>query len=167
MSFNKKKAFDIAYIIGMLAFAVCILFAPKAGKLAMVGMAIRVILVWGVFIYLILKTKKIKGGLKENIVIYIACLGIALFALWNTKNFALDLISGPQQMKLYNIEIEKRQNAKGLIGLHYYLRGTDEEGERHIIEITGRDYDYMRKNSRDSIEFTCYINTKKLYKLGG
>ncbi len=167
MDFKKIKKLDWVYISAFLVFVISGVFMPKTGNLALVDIAIDGIILWGISVYLILKIKKFKIGLRKNIFLYLVCLVFCLFSLWNTKNFVLDLVLGPQQIKLYDIGIEKRQNYKGIIGLHYYLKGTDENGNKHTIEISGDDYNYIKVNTTDTIVFTSYINTERLYKLGG
>lgn len=167
MDIKKIKAFDWIYVSAFLVFVISGVFMPKTGKLALVDVAIDGIILWGISVYLILKIKKFKIGLRKNIFLYLVCLVFFLFSLWNTKNFVVDLVLGPQQTQLYDIGIEKRQSAKGIIGLHYYLKGTDENGDRHTIEISGSDYNRMKVNTSDSIVFTYYKNTNRLYKLGG
>lgn len=167
MDIKKIEIFDWIYVSAFLVFVISGVFMPKAGKLALVDVAIDSINLCGISVYLILKIKKFKIGLRKNIFLYLVCLVFCLSSLWNTKNFVLDLVLGPQKTQLYNIGIEKRQSAKGIIGLHYYLKGTDENGDRHTIEISGSDYNRMKVNTSDSIVFTYYKNTNRLYKLGG
>ena len=167
MDIKKIEIFDWIYVSAFLVFVISGVFMPKAGKLALVDVAIDSINLCGISVYLILKIKKFKIGLRKNIFLYLVCLVFGLSSLWNTKNFVLDLVLGPQKIQLYDIGIEKRQSAKGIIGLHYYLKGTDENGDRHTIEISGSDYNRMKVNTSDSIVFTYYKNTNRLYKLGG
>ncbi len=167
MDIKKIKTFDWVYIVTFLVFVISGVFMPKTGKLAMVDVAIDGIILWGIFVYLILKIKKLKGGIRKNIYLYLVSLVLALFSLWNTKNFVIDLVLGPQEIKLYDIDIEKRQSYRGIIGLHYYIRGIDENGDRHIIEISGNDYNFIKGNTVDTMVLTCYENTDRLYELGG
>ncbi|MBE6052872.1 MAG: hypothetical protein E7212_03005 [Clostridium sartagoforme] len=167
MDIKKVKTFDWVYISALLVIVIAGVFMPKTGKLAMVDVAIDGIILWGIFIYLILKIKKNKGGLKKNIYLYLVSLVLGFFSLLNTKNFVFDLVLGPQEIKLYDISIENRQSFRGIIGLHYYIRGTDENGDRHIIEISGSDYNFMRGNTVDTMVLTYYENTDRLYELGG
>lgn len=166
MGIKKIKTFDLVYISSLLVIVIAGVFMPKTGKLAMVDVAIDGIILWGIFVYLVLKIKKLKGGLRKNIYLYVVSLVLFLFSLWNTKNLVFDLVSGPKQIQLHDIGIENRQSYRGLIGLHYYLRGTDENGDRHIIEISGSDYNFMKGNTVDTMVLTYYENTDRLYELG-
>lgn len=166
MDIKKIKTFDWVYISALLVIVIAGVFMPKTGKLAMVDVAIDGIILWGIFVYLVLKIKKLKGGIRKNIYLYVVSLVLFLFSLWNTKNLVLDLVSGPKQIQLHDIVIENRQSYRGLIGLHYYLRGTDENGDRHIIEISGSDYNFMKGNTVDTMVLTYYENTDRLYELG-
>lgn len=166
MDIKKVKTFDLVYISALLVIVIAGVFMPKTGKLAMVDVAIDGIILWGIFVYLVLKIKKLKGCIRKNIYLYVVSLVLVLFSLWNTKNLVFDLVLGPQEIKLYNIGIENRQSYIGIIGLHYYLRGTDENGDRHIIEISGSDYNFMKGNTVDTMVLTYYENTDRLYELG-
>lgn len=167
MDIKKIKTFDWIYILVLLVVVISGVFIPKAGKLALLDVAIDGIILWGIFIYLIMKVKKLKGGLRKNIYLYGICLVLGLFSLWNTNNFVMDLFLGPQQIKLYDIDLESRKSYKGIIGLHYYIRGIDEYGDRKIIQISVNDYNYIKRNTTDTIVFTYYKNTNRLYELGG
>lgn len=161
---KKQKKFDLVYIIIGVAFAIGGLFLPKSGRFALLDVAANNLIVWGIFIYMFLKVRKFSGGIKKNLYIYAVCLFLAVFSLLSTKSLVMDLISGPKVITLNNVNLSKRQGAKGLVSLHYYLNGSDLEGNNHTIEISDRDYTNI--NRTDTLVITYYENTDRLYDIG-
>ena len=162
---KKLKKFDLVYIIVGVAFLIGGLFLPKSGRFALLDVAVDNLIIGGIVVYIFIKVRKFSGGIKQNLYIYAICLFLALFSLWKTKDLAMDLISGPKVITLYNVNLSKLQGTKGLVSLHYYLNGSDLEGNDYRIEISGWDYTNISKP--DTLIITYYENTDRLYEMGG
>ena len=161
---KKIKKFDLVFIIIGAAFAIMSLFLPKSGRFALLDVTVDNLIIWGILIYMFLKVRKFSGGIKNNLYLYAVCLFLALFCLWMTKDLAMDLIAGPKVITLYNVKLSKLQGTKGLASLHYYINGSDLEGNDYKIEISGSDYTNINKT--DTLVITYYENTDKLYEVG-
>ena len=172
---NKKlKIFDILYIVGVVVFVLLSLFMPKAGELALLHVTFNNFTLWGILIYLVVKVRKFNGGWRKNFYVYLICLFLGIFSIWSTKDLVMDLVSGVQEVELYNVKVSEIQGPKGLILHHYYVDGNDAVGNRYRIEISGNDYEklnsrynYRNLNSKDSVVLTIYKYTEKLYQIGG
>lgn len=141
------------------------LFLPKLGKFALVDVAFDNTVVRVLAIYIFLKVRKLDDGIKKNVYGYIVCGILIVVSVWFTKNLVSDIMSGPEQILLYNIEVTKNQGSKGVISLHYYLEGVDSQGTRYKIEISSDDYSKMA--SSDTLVIKHYKNTRRLYDFEG
>ncbi len=162
---QKIKKFDLVFVFLGVAFVVCALFLPKSGKFALLDVAADCIILLGIAIYLFLKIRKLNGGIKKNLYVFVVSLLFALFGLLSTKSMVMDAISGPKEIELHNVHLSKLQGIKGIITLNYYLQGSDSEGKDYEIEISSDVYYHWRKT--ETIDITYYKNTKRLYELGG
>jgi hypothetical protein len=162
---KKLKKFDWVYTSVGVALSIVALFLPKSGRFALLDVAVDNLIIWGIVVYVFLKVRKLSGGIKQNLFVYVVWLFLVLFSLCTTKNFVMDIISGPKAITLYNVNLSMLQGTKGLISLHYYLNGSDSEGKHHRIEISS--WDYNNFNRPDSFTITYYENTDRLYEMGG
>lgn len=116
-------------------------------------------------LYLGLKLHKGNGGAKQKLLGIIVLLVLLAFGIWSTKNLALDLATGPQEIELHDVEVSKRQGTAGLASLHYYLEGNDAEGNPYRMDISEEDYTNLGATEQLTVSY--YENTKRLYALGG
>lgn len=156
----KFKKFDFIYIIAAVIFAITGFLLPKSGRFALVDVAFDNLLIWGIIVYIVLKIRKLDGGVKKNLYVYAVCLCLGLFAMWITKDLVADLIIGPQTVELHDFEKSTRQGGKGLASQHYYLEGNDAEENEYKLEMSGEEYDNMP--DENSIVVSYYKNTKRL-----
>ena len=152
---RKIQTYEIVLYIFVLAVVLVGLLMPKTGPLVMIDEICDILAVWTVCIYVIVRIiqsrEQFQGSVKAVRMLVIAvCVVIGvLFA----RSTALDLVSGPETALLTDIQVSSSQAHTGIFSLHYYLTGTDSQGERVRLEISGDDYTRLSGSSNVTVEY--------------
>lgn len=134
---------------------------PATGRSVMVSEIVRAIIFWILFIYIdvkVLKKGKKKKISDKGIRIAIVIMSV-IFCGWISKGIVMDLIHGPESMELTHIVTEKAANL-GVFSMNYQLIGTDENGNKIILKISGDDY--SRLSNVDHITVVIYKETGRI-----
>nr|WP_303182166.1 hypothetical protein [Lachnoclostridium phocaeense] len=137
---------------------------PKTGVLIMVDELCDVLAIWTVCIYVIVKIIKSRGKISGSvkvarILVIAACVMIGVLF---TRSTALDLVSGPETTQLTDIQVSRSQAHTSIFSLHYYLTGTDSQGERVRLEISGDDYTRLSGSNSVTVEY--YRHTGRIVR---
>lgn len=92
-------------------------------------------------------------------VVIAACVVIGVVF---TRSAALDLVSGPETTQLTDIQVSRSQAHTGIFSLHYYLTGTNSQGERVRLEISGDDYTRLSGSNSVTVEY--YRHTGRIVR---
>lgn len=158
----KKYDWILWAIVAVGLFAVK-MFLPKAGKYALLDSGITAVICIGVTVYFIVKAVSKKLSFKEGAMTYIIIAVFAVFSVIIAKNVVIDLLIGPQELTLHNIEVyESTSSGKYGTTKSYYFTGYDESGEDYRIDINKEDG--YRIVSADKVTFKWYENVKKFYE---
>ena len=164
---RKIQTYEIVLCIFVLCVIAAGLFKPKAGPLGMVDEIWDGIANWTALIYVSVRIRRgIRGrgpfpaSVKAARIFVIAvCVVVGvLFA----RSTALDLVSGPETAQLTDIQVSRSQAHTGIFSLHYYLTGTDSQGERVRLEISGDDYARLSGSSSVTVEY--YRHTGRIVR---
>lgn len=157
----EKKKVDLEFVILIIGVVFVILgfIVPNSGKYVLLDQLLRVLFLWALFSYLILKVIKKKV---KSIFIRIVIVAFALFNLFLTSQIILDLHDGTSYIKLSNIQLTKRMRAKTL-NIAYYVRGTDEKGKRYSLLLSKSDVDLLRSAHEVYIEY--YPHTERVLRV--
>ena len=113
----------------------------------------------------LLKSKSKKNN-KRKIVFIIIVISIIIGSIKIMKS-AIDLIIGPQELIINNVELRNRTSRFPVT--NGYLYGTKNNGEKIIVNITpailniDNNYEYINNNK--SIKIKYYKYTKYIYKI--
>lgn len=77
----------------------------------------------------------------------------------------LDLIAGPETTQLTDIQVSRSQAHTGIFSLHYYLEGTDEQGDHMRLEISGDDYTRLSESRSATAKY--YRRTGRVLSVQG
>lgn len=137
---------------------------PKTGALVMIDEICDVLAIWTVCIYVIVRIIQSRGEFSASVkaarvVVIAACVVIGILF---TGNIALDLVSGPVTTQLTDIQVSRSQAHTGIFSLHYYLTGTDSQGERVRLEISGDDYTRLSGSNSVTVEY--YRHTGRIVR---
>lgn len=137
---------------------------PKTGALVMIDEICDVLAIWTVCIYVIVRIIQSRGEFSASVkaarvVVIAACVVIGILF---TGNIALDLVSGPVTAQLTDIQVSRSQAHTGIFSLHYYLTGTDSQGERVRLEISGDDYTRLSGSNSVTVEY--YRHTGRIVR---
>lgn len=161
---RKIRTYEIILCIFVIVVIVAGLLMPKTGALVLADEFCNVLVIWIACIYVIVKImqsrEKFSGSMKA-VRLFIIAVCVALSVLF-TKDVALDLVSGPETAHLTDIQVSKTQAHTGIFSLHYYLTGTDGQGERIRLEISGDDYTRLSGSSSVTVEY--YRHTGRIVK---
>ncbi len=145
---RKIKKYEIILCILVLAVIAAGLLLPKTGELVLLDELCSILVIWIVCIYVVVRViHNWKTGEKSTktagVIIAAVC---AELCLWFTKDLAADLVSGTKPVILTDIEVRESQAHTGIFSHHYYLLGTDPQGERIRVEISAEDSARMAGN---------------------
>ena len=161
---RKIQTYEIILCVFVLVVVAAGLFMPKTGVLVMVDELCDVLAIWTVCIYVIVKSIKSKGKFSSSvkvvrILVIAACVVIGVLF---TRSTALDLVSGPETTRLTDIQVTRSHAHTGIFSLHYYLTGTDSQGERVRLEISGDDYTRLSGSNSVTVEY--YRHTGRIVR---
>lgn len=162
---RKIQTYEIILCVFVLAVVAAGLLMPKTGAYVIVDEICDVLAVWTVCIYVIVKIVQSRGRFSGpvkvvRILVIAACVVISVLFTGNT---ALDLVSGPVTTQLTDIQVSRSQAHTGIFSLHYYLTGTDSQGERVRLEISGDDYRRLSGSSSVTVEYYKYTGRMVRY----
>lgn len=161
---RKIQTYEIILCIFVLAVVVAGLLMPKTGPLVMIDEICDVLAVWTVCIYVIVRIIQSRGKFPTSvkaarILVIAACVGIGVLF---TRSTALDLVSGAETIQLTDIQVSRSQGHTGIFSHHYYLTGTDSQGERVRLEISGDDCTRLSGSSSVTVEY--YRHTGRIVR---
>lgn len=161
---RKIQTYEIILCVFVIAVIAAGLFMPKTGPLVMIDEICDVLAIWTVCIYVIVKIiqtrGKFSGSVKAaRILVIAACVVIGVLF---TRDPALDLVSGPETTQLTDIHVSMSQAHTGIFSHHYYLTGTDSQGKRVRLEISGDDYTRLSGSSSVTVEY--YRHTGRIVR---
>lgn len=161
---RKIQTYEIILYIFILAVVAAGLLMPKTGPLVMIDEICDILAIWTVCIYVTARIIQSRGRFTTSvkasrILVIAACVVIGVLFAGNTT---LDLVSGPETVQLTDIQVSRSQAHTGIFSLHYYLTGTDSQGERVRLEISGDDYTKLSGNSSVTVEY--YIHTGRIVR---
>ena len=148
------------YIIGLLL--------PKTGNLCLVDEFFNVFTVGIVCVYIVFKictTPKAESFAKRILKIMVVMVCVMFFGYF-AKNIVVDLVEGKQEIYLVDLEMSKYQGYSGINSLHYYMTGTDEEGNRMRLEISADDYSVLKTKDKVKVVYYKYTNRVVSYEGG-
>ena len=161
---RKIQTYEIILCIFVLAVIVAGLLMPKTGPLVMIDEICDIVAVWTVCIYVIVRIIQSRGRFPTSVIaarilVIAACVVIVVLF---TRSTALDLVSGPATVQLTDIQVSRSQAHTGIFSRHYYLTGTDSQGERVRLEISGDDYTRLSGSSSVTVEY--YRHTGRIVR---
>ena len=163
---NKKKNKErIPYIIVLILLLVA-LCMPKTGRFVLLDELADVLVIWGAFVAIVVWIRRMGKSLRFTqtawrigVIIVGMCIGI-----WFSGRLVMDMVSGPQKVTLYNIEVSQYRGKSGFISLHYYIQGYEKNGNRMRFEISYNDYSTFQHEDEATIEYYKYSDrVKKVY----
>ena len=162
---RKIKNHEIILCILVLAVIAAGLLLPETGNLVLLDEFCDVAVIWIVCIYVIVRVLRNRtalpfSGRAAGVAAVIVCIAVAL---WFSKDIGLDLAAGPQTATLTDIQLSKAQAHTGIFSHHYYLTGSDHNGEKVRAEITGEEYNRLPKGGTVTIEY--YEHTRRIVKV--
>ena len=161
---RKIQTYEIILCIFVLAAVAAGLLMPKTGPLVMIDEICDIVAIWTVCIYVIVRIIQSRGRFQASVkaarvLVIAACVAIGVLF---TRSTALDLVSGPVTAQLTDIQVSRSQAHTGIFSLHYYLTGTDSQGERVRLEISGDDYTRLSGSSSVTVEY--YRHTRRIVR---
>ena len=159
---RKIKKYEIILCILVLAAVAAGLLLPKTGELVLLDELCSIsVVIWIVCIYVVVRViHNWKTGEKSTktagVIIAAVCAAVCL---WFTKDLAADLVSGTKTVMLTDIEVSESQAHTGIFSHHYYLLGTDPQGERIRVEISADDYTRTRLAGNTTAVLVYYEHT--------
>lgn len=161
---KKIRLYEIILCVFMFAVIVAGLFMPKTGVLVMVDEICDILVIWSVCVCVIVRIILGRGQFTASVrivrmFVITACVVIGILF---TGDVALDLVSGTKTVQLSEIQVRRSQTHTGLFSLHYYLIGTDRQGERIQLEISGDDYTRLSGSNSVTIEY--YKHTGRIVR---
>lgn len=162
---DKIKLGDTICYVLFLIFIIISCITPKTGKYVLVDELFEVLLVWMVCIYVvvkILRSPKAKSSYQKTARIFVI-VGCTVISIWWAKNMVLDAVNGTEKVHLFDTSVSQYQGPSGIISRHYYLEGTDENGEKMSVEISGKEYEKLLYAQSVVVEY--YRYTDRIVKL--
>lgn len=159
---KKLSKIDWVYIVVIIVCVLGELLLPATGKLVLLdelcgGVIVAILGLW------FLKGTAITWsscGWKNRILfsmLTVLMLGVSMIL---AKDAALDLIQGSTTVELTDCSVEKRSGSLGVIGLDYYLWGTDADGKEYRFTISGSDYERLKREKEVTV--LGYVNTERV-----
>ena len=154
----KIQKTEIIFCILVLAVIAAGLLFPRTGPLVLLDELSDVAALWIICIYVTVKTvghwKNASPGARAAGAVIAVCCATA--GLWFAKDLVLDLTEGSRTVQLTEIQVSQSQAHSGIFSHHYYLTGTDQQGERIRVEISGDDYTELAGEKSVVIEYYKY-----------
>lgn len=162
---KKLNIFDKVIICIVIICFVIALLIPTISTMVLFEECCNTILFLSIGIWLVKLVINIKN--KENLknIIIIVLLMLVFFgvATMNAKDILADIFNGEKTIMLSNFELEKRSSKRGIFSLHYYLKGTDNNGKEYRFKISGNEYEKILRQDRVSVKG--FENTGRVVEL--
>ena len=150
---RKIKKYEIIFCILVLAVIAAGLLLPKTGKLVLLDELCNAAVIWIACIYVIVRALSSRTAL-------------IAFVFWFSKDIVLDLAAGPQTAALTDVQVSETQVHTGIFSHHYYLTGSDHNGETVRAEITREEYNkYKRLPQGGTVTIDYYEHTRRVVKV--
>ena len=165
---RKIKKYEIIFCILVLAVIAAGLLLPKTGKLVLLDELCNAAVIWIACIYVIVKvlrsrTALARSGKAARAAAVIICIA---FVFWFSKDIVLDLAAGSQTAALTDVQVSETQAHTGIFSHHYYLTGSDHNGETVRTEITREEYNkYKRLPQGGTVTIDYYEHTRRVVKV--
>lgn len=162
---RKIKKYKIR--LGVLALIVIVMnfIIPKTGSLVLLDELCGVIIFILIGIWAVCRLAD--KGKKEETIGKVICILIAVISLagavWLGSKIIRDLAAGPEIIRLTDLKVNHYQGHSGVFSSHYYMIGTDSQGEKFRAEISSRDYTGLYGKESVTIEY--YRNTNRIRKI--
>ena len=162
---RKIKKYEIRLVVLALIVIVMNFIIPKTGPLVLLdelcGAAIFILIgIWAV-------CRLADKGKKEETIGKVICILIAVISLagavWLGSKIICDLAAGPEIIRLTDLKVNHYQGHSGVFSSHYYMIGTDSQGEKFRAEISGKDY--MELSGDNSVTVMYYRHTDRILKV--
>lgn len=161
---RKIKKYEIIFCILALAVIAAGLLLPETGNLVLLDELCNAAVIWIACIYVIVRVLRNRtalsfSGKAVGAAVVIICI-TAVF--WFSKDIVLDLAAGPRTDTLTDIQVSETQAHTGIFSHHYYLTGSDNNGETIRAEITMEEYNRLPQSGNVTIEY--YEHTRRIVK---
>lgn len=161
---RKIKKYEIILCILVLAVIAAGL-PPKTGNLVLLDELCNAAVIWIACIYVIVRALRNRtalslSGKAVGAAVVIICIA-AVF--WFSKDIVLDLAAGPQTATLTDIQVSETQAHTGIFSRHYYLAGSDNNGNTIRAEVTMEEYKRLPQGGTVTIEY--YEHTRRIVKV--
>lgn len=162
---KKLNTFDKVIICIVILCFVIALLIPTISSMVLLEECCNAIYFFSIGIWLaklVIRVKN-KENLKNIIIIILLMLVFFGVATMKAKNILVDAFNGEKTVMLSNLELEKRSSKRGIFSLHYYLKGTDNNGKEYRFKISGNEYEKILREDRVSING--FENTGRVVEL--
>lgn len=160
--FDKIFSNDFTVWIVVLVILVLGSLTPKTGEMVLLDEFFDCIL-WIILIiygcYRILRHGNLKI-LKKKSGRYLVVSVCVFICIWIMRGISMDMIYGPQEIRLNNISVSKYQGHYGAISVHYYVMGKDVNGDNQRLEISYDDYARLSNGKNITVKY--YSNTERV-----
>ena len=157
---RKIKKYEIILCILVLAVIAAGLLLPKTGNLVLLDELCNAAIIWIACIYVIVRALSSRtalsvSGKAARAAAVIICIA---FVFWFSKDIVLDLAAGPRTAALTDIQVSETQ--------HYYLTGSDHNGETVRAEISREEYNkYNGLPQSGTVTIEYYEHTRRIVKV--
>ena len=162
---RKIKKYEIILCILVLAVIAAGLLLPKTGNLVLLDELCNAAVIWIACICVIARALRNRtalslSGKTARAAAVIICIA---FVFWFSKDIVLDLAAGPQTATLTDVQVSETQAHTGIFSHHYYLAGSDNNGNTIRAEITMEEYNRLPQGGTVTIEY--YEHTRRIVKV--
>ena len=140
---KKRDLFTTIFWILVLVFLIVKIVIPETGVLGMVNDGVA----------------NPPGTVIFGVLLLVLILGIGG---WISGKLVLDLISGPEVVRLTSVTMRESSGIYGLISRHYYLCGRDDEWTEYQMEISSDEY--YELEGEEQVTVLCYPRTERILK---
>ena len=170
---RKIKKYEIVLCILVLAVIAAGLLLPKTGKLVLLDELCNAAVIWIACIYVIVRALRSRTALSVSgkTVRAAAVIICIAFVFWFSKDIVLDLAAGPRtaaltDIALTDIQVSETQAHTGIFSHHYYLTGSDHNGETVRTEISREEYNkYNGLPQGGTVTIKYYEHTRRIVKV--
>ncbi len=165
MLVKAKRWIDVLFWVAIIAVIVIGFFLPKTGQYVLIDQFFTILclcMIGGYVIFGVVKQGK-AVDIKQKSIRIAVIVGCLIGMFWVSKNFVLDIVKGTVQIELHEVEVSKSQGRFGILSSHYYLKGTDEDGNTERFEISADDYTSLQR--RENVEVVYYKYTDRVYRI--
>lgn len=133
---------------------------PKTGRYVLWDEFFDVAILCIIVAYMIYRLVVVIG---RKIIRNIIIVGGIILCVLFVKNTAIDMFSGTEEIYLTDVSVSRYQGPSGIISLHYYLQGTDNEEKTKRLEISSQEYEQYKNIRNVYVEY--YPRTKRVVQI--